>query len=1058
MRDRAGRIRALALTLVLALGLLPSAVLAQSAVDGGQAESMADTQDAVVEAVADADQADASDEEDLPDVVVPAEEEDIVADDEIPAESSSDVEAAPEPTVEPSGEPAAEPEAPSDGEPMATRGGEDTTTPESREAGHMLTVRLGENSSQVQSMSMSYYDSNYEKKTAIGTTEITADVRKDGIIYVTLTMQGSTQYFVRARGTEVVSSLSNNADGAITVTIYLNTPDGLESDPAITLDLIAMHEIRTDDAEHMQESRYAFRYGVSSGGGNAAPAGVAVGPYFSLEEGYRLASYTVTDDATGETASYEVGQTFTMPASDVTVTPTIVELGPQYELPYTLTVRLGENSSQVESLSMTYRTPDGEWETVEGTTEITVETTPGGGGPDSAPKYSAEVTITMKDGRRYFAKADRDGGDGVTGVRCYHGFGYDDGMLKMWVSDLGSDATITLHDFVAASYGIKVGETEHGSISRLEITYGNTSASFSPEEDAILAPEGAQISLVSNPDEGYYFKSCTVTDNETGESIEYPVPWPDGSAIALSFTMPGSNVTVTPIFAPITVINTIEINNVSVDISASNGEPPALVPFTGTVDPDAPYTLRPDDGRNTYERWTRMSDGESTYGSPDAQWNPAYQANAYGDLTSIAAGDELSYSFCVELEPGCKFADQVTVRVTTTTGETYTRIYAGNKIGSTNPVIGNAPYAHALAYDVFRVTVGEAKPPAITVTIAFDANGGDASSVPGSQDKVVGEDLTLPTSTPARPDTTAPGYTVSYDANGGSGAPSAQTATVTTSYSFTGWNTLQDGTGDPYEAGGTYSADADATLYAQWSATAVAQPLVVAGTPVRDGHTFKGWNTSADGSGTPYAVGDPIDPAEDLTLYAQWEQDATAPTEDTYAVSSGDNGTWTQGSGEDYELTVDRVGDNDACFEHFRAVELDGRLLSEDEYEARSGSTIITLKAHVLQELSPGKHTVTVVFDDDRVDIDFTVKAASSGGSSEPGGTTPETPGTPGTPSTAPATTGGSAQAPDAEKPQATPRTGDGSPSLLAFGLALASIVMACAGFGVRSMVSKERL
>lgn len=406
----------------------------------------------------------------------------------------------------------------------------------------------------------------------------------------------------------------------------------------------------------------------------------------------------------------------------------------------------------------------------------------------------------------------------------------------------------------------------------------------------------------------------------------------------------------------------------------------------------------------------------------------------------------------MELEPGCEFADQVTVRVTTTTGETYTRIYAGNKIGSTNPVIGNAPYAHALAYAVFRVTVGEAKPPATTVTIAFDANGGDASSVPGSQDKVVGEDLTLPTSTPTRPDTTAPGYTVSYDANGGSGAPSAQTATVTTSYSFDSWNTLQDGTGDPYEAGGTYSADADATLYAQWSATAVAQPLVVAGTPVRDGHTFKGWNTSADGSGTPYAVGDPIDPAEDLTLYAQWEQDATAPAEDTYVVSSGDNGTWTQGSGEDYELTVDRVGDNDACFEHFRVVELDGRLLSEDEYEARSGSTIITLKAHVLQELSPGKHTVTVVFDDDRVDIDFTVRAASSGG------TTPETPGTPGSPGTAPATTGGSAQAPSVEKPQATPRTGDESPSLLAFGLALASIVMACVGFGVRSMVSKERL
>lgn len=1057
MRDRAGRIRALALTLVLALGLLPSAVLAQSAVDGGQAESMADTQDAVVEAVADADQADASDEEDLPDVV-PAEDEDIVADDEIPAESSSDVEAAPEPTVEPSGEPAAEPEAPSDGEPMATRGGEDTTTPESREAGHMLTVRLGENSSQVQSMSMGYYDSDGEEKTVTGTAKITvtdADENNGGI-YVQLTMRDDTPYAVEASITPSGGHFYFYGNGSIRIHLYVD----LGSDTVITLDLAAIHEIKTGHTDPpVSGMRYYSRFGY--GDTTAAPAGMEVTPRcYQPEEGYRLKSYTVTNDATGETTSYEADQPFTMPDSSVTVTPTILYGFTER----TVTVRLGENSSQVQGMSMRYYDSNREWKTVEGTTEVTAtdvadkyiiyNDTSG----DMAFKYdTVSVTVTMKDGRRYFAKVDPAIDNSWFGSRLSSW----DGTLRLDSHTIISDTVFTLYDFVAASYGIEVGETEHGSISRLAVSYGDTYASFSPEEDTILAPEGAQISLVSNPDEGYYFKSCTVTDNETGESIEYPVPWSDGSAIDLNFTMPGSNVTVTPIFAPITVIDTIEINNVSVDISASNGEPPALVPFTGTVDPDAPYTLRPDDGRNTYERWTRMSDGESTYGSPDAQWNPAYQANAYGDLTSIAAGDELSYSFCVELEPGCKFADQVTVRVTSTTGETYTRIYAGNKIGSTNPVIGNAPYAHALAYDVFRVTVGEAKPPATTVTIAFDANGGDASSMPGSQDKVVGEDLTLPTSTPARPDTTAPGYTVSYDANGGSGAPSAQTATVTTSYSFTGWNTLQDGTGDPYEAGGTYSADADATLYAQWSATAVAQPLVVAGTPVRDGHTFKGWNTSADGSGTPYAVGDPIDPAEDLTLYAQWEQDATAPTEDTYAVSSGDNGTWTQGSGEDYELTVDRVGDNDACFEHFRAVELDGRLLSEDEYEARSGSTIITLKAHVLQELSPGKHTVTVVFDDDRVDIDFTVKAASSGGSSEPGGTTPETPDTPGTPSTpgtAPATTGGSAQAPGAEKPQATPRTGDGSPSLLAFGLALASIVMACAGFGVRSMVSKERL
>ena len=74
-------------------------------------------------------------------------------------------------------------------------------------------------------------------------------------------------------------------------------------------------------------------------------------------------------------------------------------------------------------------------------------------------------------------------------------------------------------------------------------------------------------------------------------------------------------------------------------------------------------------------------------------------------------------------------------------------------------------------------------------------------------------------------------YTVSFDANGGSGAPSAQTknygtnltlsSTVPTrnNYEFLGWATSKAradaGTTD-YQPGGTYSTEANATLYAAW--------------------------------------------------------------------------------------------------------------------------------------------------------------------------------------------------------------------------------------------------
>lgn len=71
-------------------------------------------------------------------------------------------------------------------------------------------------------------------------------------------------------------------------------------------------------------------------------------------------------------------------------------------------------------------------------------------------------------------------------------------------------------------------------------------------------------------------------------------------------------------------------------------------------------------------------------------------------------------------------------------------------------------------------------------------------------------------------------YAVSYNANGGSGAPESQTKwydeSLTLSwetptrvgYRFTNWNTKQDGTGTSYVPSATYTENADVTLYAQW--------------------------------------------------------------------------------------------------------------------------------------------------------------------------------------------------------------------------------------------------
>lgn len=149
-----------------------------------------------------------------------------------------------------------------------------------------------------------------------------------------------------------------------------------------------------------------------------------------------------------------------------------------------------------------------------------------------------------------------------------------------------------------------------------------------------------------------------------------------------------------------------------------------------------------------------------------------------------------------------------------------------------------------------------------------------------------------------------PTYTISYNANGGSGAPASQTKAygttlvlssskpTRTGYTFKNWNTSSDGTGTTYSSGGNYTANAAATLYAQWTANtytvsynanggsgAPASQTKTYGTtltlssakPTKTGYTFVSWNTKQDGSGTVYSSGGSYTKEEGVTLYAQWK-------------------------------------------------------------------------------------------------------------------------------------------------------------------------------------------
>jgi uncharacterized repeat protein (TIGR02543 family) len=145
-------------------------------------------------------------------------------------------------------------------------------------------------------------------------------------------------------------------------------------------------------------------------------------------------------------------------------------------------------------------------------------------------------------------------------------------------------------------------------------------------------------------------------------------------------------------------------------------------------------------------------------------------------------------------------------------------------------------------------------------------------------------------------------------------------------FTFAGWNTTADGTGTGYYGGDTFDMPAeDVTLYAQWTdgqvyhviydgngadggevpvdlnnylmgaMVTVASP----GTMSYTGHTFAGWNTADDGTGTGYDSEDKFGmPADDVTLYAQWTEN---PTYNVVYDGNGSDGGIIPVDGNNYE-------------------------------------------------------------------------------------------------------------------------------------------------------------
>lgn len=158
--------------------------------------------------------------------------------------------------------------------------------------------------------------------------------------------------------------------------------------------------------------------------------------------------------------------------------------------------------------------------------------------------------------------------------------------------------------------------------------------------------------------------------------------------------------------------------------------------------------------------------------------------------------------------------------------------------------------------------------------IRYNPEGGNVNGLPASQDQLAGTAYTIP-SAPTR-----------------------------AGYTFEGWNTRADGSGFTLTAGQTLTVYNDLTLYALWAALPAPPPAAETfyrvmydvnhsnlGTsqihdqtgyrqgetvtlrdtkPTRKGYTFTGWNTAANGTGTPYKPLGSMIISSDTYLYAQW--------------------------------------------------------------------------------------------------------------------------------------------------------------------------------------------
>lgn len=214
-------------------------------------------------------------------------------------------------------------------------------------------------------------------------------------------------------------------------------------------------------------------------------------------------------------------------------------------------------------------------------------------------------------------------------------------------------------------------------------------------------------------------------------------------------------------------------------------------------------------------------------------------------------------------------------------------------------------------------------------TISYHANGG--TGVPASQSKWYGTALTLSTTNlPTR-----------------------------TGYTFLGWSTSSTATSATWKAGGSYTTNASDTLYAVWKINiytvsynanggtgapakqtkTYGKPLTLSATiPEKDDYTFLGWSTSSTATSATWKAGGSYTTNASDVLYAVWKLAYSKPKISNYSVIRCDSSGTANDAGTSARVKFSWSTTNDVSKITIAATSSEGSVTETVSASGKSGS------------------------------------------------------------------------------------------------------------------------